>query len=366
MLNIVSTSEKNCQECYSCVRNCPVKAVKVSGGQAEIIPERCLNCGNCVRVCSQKAKIVKDGIANVREWLASRQKLVLILAPGFPAAFPPTEYTNLLSRIKARGFSEVWEVALGAQLISQEYQEYIKEVREGESHPVISSPCPVVENLIRKHHPHLLRYLAPVDSPMTALARFIHWFKDEEVKVIFAGPCIAKKQECGADKPVQEVLTFEELKVILAEVEAGSLSAYPGNFDGFAPSPVYRAFPISGGLMKALEMDIEIAGSNQVVEGIEDTLELIQSLTGEEEEFFFFDLLFCRGCIDGPVLAIENLFTKKRRVWEYYQLEMVEGSLSSEEIPPDLLARSREEISFRRKFTTERDVLPVPDEHDIR
>ena len=84
---LVSTIADRCRACYTCVRDCPAKAIRISGGQAEVVAERCIGCGNCVQVCSQKAKQVYCSIPEVRELLAGSRRTAAIVAPSFPAEF---------------------------------------------------------------------------------------------------------------------------------------------------------------------------------------------------------------------------------------------------------------------------------------
>src|SRR5664280_3543653 len=83
--SLVETIKERCRVCYTCVRECPAKAIRIADGQAEVLGERCIGCGNCVRVCSQHAKDVFSGIEKVRELLAGPYKVAACLAPSFPA-----------------------------------------------------------------------------------------------------------------------------------------------------------------------------------------------------------------------------------------------------------------------------------------
>src|SRR5512137_2242986 len=88
---LVTTIRERCRVCYTCVRECPAKAIRISGGQAEVMVERCIGCGNCVRVCSQNAKHVLSSIDAVRELLARSDRVAAIIAPSFPAEFTELE-----------------------------------------------------------------------------------------------------------------------------------------------------------------------------------------------------------------------------------------------------------------------------------
>ncbi len=85
---LIRTISEKCKMCYTCVRDCPAKAIRVVNGQAEIIPERCIACGNCLLVCTQKAKEYYDSIPKVNELLKSDSKVMAIVAPSFPRSIP--------------------------------------------------------------------------------------------------------------------------------------------------------------------------------------------------------------------------------------------------------------------------------------
>src|SRR5512133_1660868 len=118
MTGLVTTIKDRCRRCYSCVRNCPAKAIMVEEGQAKVIEDRCVGCGNCIRVCAQSAKEVESGIETVEALLADRDQYVIAgLAPSFPAAFPRVSPGKLIAAVRDLGFDEVTEVAFGAELV---------------------------------------------------------------------------------------------------------------------------------------------------------------------------------------------------------------------------------------------------------
>ena len=83
-MGVVETIKDKCKRCYSCVRNCPAKAIKIREGQAYVIDERCIGCGNCVKICSQNAKKIESGIENTYKHLNSGQKVFAVLAHHSP------------------------------------------------------------------------------------------------------------------------------------------------------------------------------------------------------------------------------------------------------------------------------------------
>jgi len=168
-MGIVSTIGQRCKRCYSCIRECPARAIRVVNGQAVVIEERCISCGHCVKVCSQNAKqIISDIDIVTREFLPSGNAIAMV-APSFPAAFPET-YTKVAAALRAVGFQLVTETAFGADLISEQYKRYFEKTSDK---TIISSPCPAVYNFIEKYHVELVPYLAKIVSPMIAMGRYL-------------------------------------------------------------------------------------------------------------------------------------------------------------------------------------------------
>src|SRR5512139_260661 len=90
---LVTTIRERCRVCYTCVRECPAKAIRIVSGQAEVIPSRCIGCGCCVRVCSQGAKEILSSVESVRDLLASGARVAACVAPSFPAEFGAEDET---------------------------------------------------------------------------------------------------------------------------------------------------------------------------------------------------------------------------------------------------------------------------------
>ena len=168
---LVYTIKELCRTCYTCVRECPAKAIRIVGGQAEVITERCIACGNCTKVCSQGAKVFLNTTDRVLKLLADEPKVAAMLAPSFPAEFYDVpDYRSLIGMIRSIGFEYVAEVSFGADLVADRYKKLVTESSEY----FISSDCPSIVNYIKFYHPALADRLAPVVSPMVAMSKVIH------------------------------------------------------------------------------------------------------------------------------------------------------------------------------------------------
>jgi len=178
----------------------------------------------------------------------------------------------------------------GAKIIVDEYEK-ILETKKYKN--FITSACPAVNSLIQQYYPDAIKYLAPVDSPAVAHAKMI-LSKNKDVKVIFIGPCIAKKKECSESKSTDGVITFEDLKDMLNENEIV--------FENCKNEEEYinkaKFFPISRGIIKAFSKLPE--GYEYVaIDGVEKCKEALQHI--DDLSDMFLELNICEGsCINGP------------------------------------------------------------------
>ena len=146
---LIYTLKNLCRVCYTCVRECPVKAIQIINGQADVIRERCIACGNCVIVCSQGAKTYYKSSINVKNLISSNSKTVACIAPSFPAEF--SEHKNfsvIVGMLKKLGFNYVTEVSFGADLVAKAYKELFD---NKESLSVITSDCPAIVFYIEQY-----------------------------------------------------------------------------------------------------------------------------------------------------------------------------------------------------------------------
>ncbi len=359
---IVSTIEDRCRRCYSCIRECPAKAIRVENGQARVISERCISCGHCIKVCSQNAKQIESDVDLVINHFLGKDKTIAIIAPSFAASFPDN-YLKVPTALKILGFNEVVETAFGADLISEQYTNYYKSEN---SNTIITSSCPAVVNFIEMYYQELVPNLARVVSPMIALGRYLKTNYGSSIKVVFIGPCIAKKSEAvdpDVAGVIDGVLTFTELKKIFLEKEILLDNLEDSYFD---PPHAYlgKSYPLSGGLLKASNISGDILEKETiVVEGKKKVVELIEEISDNKINAKFVDLLFCEGCINGPAIDSDlNYYSKREKV-----IKFVEQNLHSIDkyVWKSNIYNSRN-INFKRNFTVKNQRRPYPSEDTIK
>jgi iron only hydrogenase large subunit-like protein len=256
---LVTTIPDRCRVCYTCVRECPAKAIRIINGQAEVMHERCIGCGNCVKVCSQNAKSYLNEEKEVWQLLKSGKVTAALVAPSFPAEFGElADPHELVGMLRALGFTLVCEVAFGADLVAREFSGIFSD----EVHPaVISSDCPAVVYYVRQYHPALVPALAKVASPMVAMNRVVRKKYGSHVRTVFIGPCISKKAESAE---VDYVLTFQELRHLLKQKGIRPGQIQPSEFD---PPLAGRGliFPVKRGMLQTINIPEDLFDGNILV-----------------------------------------------------------------------------------------------------
>jgi len=314
---LVYTIKELCRTCYTCVRECPAKAIRIVGGQAEVIDERCIACGNCTKVCSQGAKVFLNTTDRVIKLLEADPKVAAIIAPSFPAEFSDVPDHNVLTgMIKALGFEYVAEVSFGADLVADRYKKLVSE----EKNFYISSDCPSIVNYVKFYHPSLVDNLAPVVSPMVAMSRVVHEKYGRDTKIVFIGPCVAKKAESSE---IDEAITFTELRDLLADKGITPETAEPVDFD----QPVGgrgAIFPVARGLLQTAKIsDNAITGNIIAAEGRIDFQGALKEFEAGLIKNQHMELLCCEGCIMGPGLSkIGKQYNRRALVSSYANSKM--------------------------------------------
>ncbi len=317
-IKLVYTQMERCRRCYTCVRECPAKAIRIEGGQAEVIQERCIACGNCVKVCSQDAKVFHRDTEALDHLLKSDQEVAAIIAPAFPAEFMTLpKHQTFVGMIRGLGFDYVNEVAFGADLIANKFKELIE--KKGHR-KYISADCPAIVSFIEKYHPHLVQFLAPIVSPMVATARVLRKKHGNHLKVVFVGPCIAKKNESSE---IDMAITFRELREMLEHKMVTPGNTTPSGFDP-PLSGKGAIFPVSRGLIQAVNLDDDVSrGDIIVAEGRENFQEAIREFESGLIRQEHLELLCCEGCIMGAGMTSSvNRYAKRSFIKNYVKSKL--------------------------------------------
>ncbi len=294
MTDCLTLKKSNCKNCYKCIRHCPVKSIRFSGNQAHIIGDECILCGQCFVVCPQNAKEIVNDTEKVRVLLQSGEKVVVSLAPSFIANYDGVGIDAMRQALKALGFYDVEETAIGATIVKKEYERILS---EGVSDIVISSCCHSVNLLIQKYFPRELPYLADVLSPMQAHCIDIKK-RYPGAKTVFIGPCVAKKDEVQRyEGIVDAALTYEELTEWLKEKGITLRSEMDNTEESRA-----RFFPTAGGILKTMTQDAP-GYTYLAIDGTENCIAALRDIESGKIHRCFIEMSACTGsCIGGPVM----------------------------------------------------------------
>ena len=345
MPNCLTLKKLNCKNCYKCIRNCPVKAIRFSGNQAHIIGNECILCGQCFVVCPQDAKEIVDETEKVKVLLQSGDPVVVSLAPSFIANYDGVGINAMRKALKKLGFFDVEETAIGATIVKTEYERML---REDQRDIIISSCCHSINLLIQKHYPASLEYLADVLSPMQAHCQDIKK-RYENAKTVFIGPCVAKKDEAEHYSGIVDaVLTFEELSEWLS-AENIELEHEPDNDENSRA----RLFPTTGGVLKTMEPDIN--GYTYVaLDGIDNCISVLKDIESGKIHKCFIEMSACVGsCVGGPVL---EKYHHTSAVKDYIEVSQYAGTKDFEVSQPESLALQKNFEYIERRYPLPSDI----------
>ena len=291
-----------------CQKACKVKAIEMGPSHEAVINNnKCIRCGACVYQCPFGAINDKSWIVDVIKMIqASNEnkdyKVYAIVAPSIASQYLPKTLRQVLTALKLIGFYNVIEAALGADMIA--YKESAEWAEKGF---LTTSCCPAFVQFIQKNYPKLVDKISHNYSPMAELGKYLKTL-EPNCKVVFIGPCTAKKHEFQTEKVkgiIDAVLTFEELQalidakdIVLSELEEGVLdnASYYG-----------RIFARSGGVSEAarqaaIEQGLDASKFNPIVcDGIEACkLALTKANAGILPNNFIEGMACLGGCIGGP------------------------------------------------------------------
>ena len=325
-MNCLTLKQSNCKNCYKCIRNCPVKAIRFSGNQAHIINNECILCGQCFVVCPQNAKQIVDETEKAKVLLQTGEPVYVSLAPSFIANYPGVGIAAMTRALKQLGFAAVEETAIGATIVKNEYERML---REEARDVIITSCCHSVNLLIQKYFPEALEYLADVVSPMQAHCLDIKK-RVPNAKCVFIGPCVAKKDEAEHYAGIVDaVLTFEELTKWL-EAEGVTLEK---ELDRTEESRA-RFFPTTGGVLKTMVQD-QPGYTYLALDGVENCVAALREIVAGRVHKCFIEMSACVGsCVGGPVMEKHS----KALVQDYMAVAGYAGSKDFQVEQPDSLS----------------------------
>ncbi|MBQ2376303.1 MAG: 4Fe-4S binding protein [Bacteroidales bacterium] len=322
----VYTEKSNCQDCYRCVKACPVKAIKLESGSASIVPDLCIYCGTCTLICPNGTKKVRNDLASLKQSLMRQEKIIVSLAPSYLSEYAKEDIHKVIAAFKEAGFWQVSETAIGAEKVAEATKAWIDEQPNG---VYISSCCPSAVQLIKKYYPEYSSYVVPVFSPMITHSLFLKSIYPN-VKVAFVGPCAAKKSELDQfhDK-IDFVLTFQEIKELFDDMGIYFEFMKPTEEDVFFPFKASKGnlYPIDGGMLTNMIDSItttearinhntgNVDARYMTFSGVQNIKEILSDFKQLDTSCkTFLELMTCEGgCIKGPC-SNENCSSATKRV----------------------------------------------------
>lgn len=300
----IYTLKNECVDCYKCVRQCSMKAIRIESGHASVIPEKCIACGHCVLICPSEAKKIRNDVNKARAVLTAKQRVFVSLAPSW-AGFFECGAEKLIAALKKLGFTGVSETALGAQEVSIEVTKLLSK-RENKIN--ISSACPAIVDYVRLYMPECTKFITPVASPALTHAKLLKKRYGEDIGVIFIGPCIAKKNESDKSPELIDVsLTFTELVEWFKQegIDPDEIELVPNEEIKFVPKKAYEGsyYPIEGGMNKTIRLsgcakDIQLVSVSSI-HAFKESLENLDP--AKIDRPIFIEALACAGgCANGP------------------------------------------------------------------
>lgn len=358
---IIDFKATKCKHCYKCVRNCEVKAIMIKDGRAEIMPDKCILCGKCLQICPQSAKQLVSDLGKVKSWIMSGQKVVVSMAPSYMGLLKFNTIGQVKAALKKLGFADVRETAEGAVLVTEEYTRLLQ---EGKMENIITTCCPSVNDLIEIYYPQLVPWLAPVVSPMIAHGRLLKKEYGADTKVVFLGPCIAKKKEAQDprhDNCIDAVLNFTEIKSWFEDQDIVVEQCEDEPFDRIDPK-VNRLYPVTNGVVNSV-----LATEGRVdsyrkfyVHGTKSCIDVCESLSRGEIKGCFIEINNCSGgCIKGPAVDSEGVSQFK------VKLDM-EDAVKKAPVDSRTVVQMMVDVEMGKVFEDRSAKEPMPTEEEIQ
>ena len=358
---IIDFKATKCKHCYKCVRNCEVKAIMIKDERAEIMPDKCILCGKCMQVCPQSAKTLVSDLDIVKGYIANNIPTVVSIAPSYMGLLKYKSIGQINAALRKLGFTDVRETSEGAAMVTAEYARLLE---EGKMETIITTCCPSVNDLIEIYYPQLIPYMAPVVSPMIAHGKMLKEELGKNVKVVFLGPCIAKKKEAGDvrhDSCIDAVLNFNDINRWLKEEEITIEDCEDIPFRHLDPR-VNRLYPVTNGVVNSVLATEEKRDGYRkfYVHGARNCIDLCESMVRGEIKGCFIEMNMCSGgCIKGPTVEDESISRFKVKL---DMEETIEKDPAEKSEVEEIISR----ISFQKLFMDRSPREAMPTEAQIQ
>ncbi|HEX2936633.1 MAG TPA: [Fe-Fe] hydrogenase large subunit C-terminal domain-containing protein [Bacteroidales bacterium] len=295
---IIEVDDDKCVNCHKCIAVCPIKYCNDgSGNTVKVINDMCLGCGACIKACSHDARTFLDDTEKFIDALNHKEKMVAIVAPAIASNFPG-EYLKINTLLKELAIEAIFDVSFGAELT---VKSYIDHIENNKPKAVISQPCAAIVTYIQIYKPELLRYLAPVDSPMVHTMRMIktYYTKYSNHKIAVISPCVAKRREFDEVELGDFNVTIRSLKKLIDD-NGIDLSHYKETDYDNPPAERAVSFSTPGGLLRTAERDMPNIGQiTRKIEGQEAIYPYLENLNQQIASGYAPVLIDCLNCHAG-------------------------------------------------------------------
>ena len=345
MTEFIRLNEKNCRDCYKCIRNCLIKAIRYSDGCAQIIHKECIQCGECLVTCPRHGRVGHASADAIRKQIRSGRRVVMSASPAFIADFDVGSIEDLCETLRQLGFYDVQETAIGAEIVSAEY---VKIMEREEQDVVISSSCPAINRLIRKYYPESLKYLAPVETPMEVHCRMLRE-RYPDAFIVYLTPCYAEQSLAENSGCCDETILFSDLKSWLHESGVACVNrGLPALRGGMRA----RRYPRQDGIVKSFT---RVQGWNRVsIDGVGDCIAALEELRQNGISRVFMEMTACEGsCVNGPAIR-SNRYENR-----------VRGTVAVNSYAGEQDFGIRVDRSIRKSFSADPVVRVEPEEEEV-
>ena len=305
-----------------CKRSCPVGAITMDENKIVVVDEeKCIHCGQCIKNCPFGAIMDRSFMVSVIDLINQGLPVYAMFAPAGEGQFGGASLADLAEGIKQLGFTDMYEVALTADMVAEsEAKEWLEAYGEGKK--MTTSCCPAFVAMVKKHFPQLEDNVSTTVSPMSAMARFVR-AKHPGAITVFIGPCIAKKHEV-LESITQDnadyALTYEELNAMFrakgVELNQSEAVLQQGSIYG-------KKFSVSGGVTAAVvetfkelnaDANVKVAQCNGAAECKKA---LLMMKVGKLPEDFIEGMACEGGCVNGPGSIKPEMQSRKDRAALY-------------------------------------------------